>query len=769
MLDNTHNSQLNTGLNSALNTDVSTNQNKKRSHIKPYPYIDGKDYLRDYFSLLTLKLYREVALLRAVRGDDRQEAFLGLFISDDDINHILTELNQFNEAKPYNKQPYNKQPDNNPPNQKTDELGSNTQTITTKINNRKKHIDFRLGCTEAILPHQQLADALDMDQPEIELLLLCLAPEIDSRFGKAYGFLHDDVSRKNLSLELANKLMDTGDNFGIQLRQILREDGPLRRFNLIHFIEGNNTALGQRALKIDDHIVNYLLDSFQLDSTIVSYLDTPFAFNFEFQTDTLTQSAHYYAQRWQNTPKTLIIKMQSQFDVHTWMAIFCSYIQTRIFVIRWQRIKRLELTKAKALLTNIVRDTLLTHSIVHLVDIDADNPELIDHLVNLNVASLCLSTRIANPQEYFGAHTYEVSATHLSSENRLSCWKSSVAEDIELPQEALAQLAERYRLDAKTIHHVCTTIDTHSLNEPYLKAVKRRCQTLLGGKMQDVAQRISTKFTFNDLVLPTNTMAAIKELVIRQENSQQVLVNWGLADLFHQSHGCTSLFVGPSGTGKTMAASILANELGLDAYRIDLSGVVSKYIGETEKNLERIFNMAEESEVVLFIDEADALFGKRSEVKDAHDRYANIEVSYLLQKMEAYDGLVILASNFGQNIDDAFFRRFSTVIEFPLPGITEREKLWQKLYLSNTPVSDDIDLDLLASQFELSGGHIKNCILNAAYYAAATASAIDMQTLIYAIAQEYTKIGKPISKSNFGDHYVTLKRMNPLKRTPEGV
>ncbi|NIV72278.1 MAG: AAA family ATPase, partial [Calditrichae bacterium] len=196
---------------------------------------------------------------------------------------------------------------------------------------------------------------------------------------------------------------------------------------------------------------------------------------------------------------------------------------------------------------------------------------------------------------------------------------------------------------------------------------------------------------------------------------------------------------------------------GLDLYKIDISAVVSKYIGETEKNLNRIFDEAEHSNAILFFDEADALFGKRSEVKDAHDRYANIEIAYLLQRMEEYEGITILATNLRQNIDEAFTRRIRFIIEFPFPEKEYRERIWEGIWPKNTPVDADIDLDFMAQQFELTGGNIRNIALTSAFYAANNGRAVNMKHLILATKREFQKMGKLCEKADFGEHYQLLQ------------
>jgi SpoVK/Ycf46/Vps4 family AAA+-type ATPase len=206
--------------------------------------------------------------------------------------------------------------------------------------------------------------------------------------------------------------------------------------------------------------------------------------------------------------------------------------------------------------------------------------------------------------------------------------------------------------------------------------------------------------------------------------------------------GINVLFSGPPGTGKTMAAEVIAHALELDLYKIDLSQIVSKYIGETEKNLDRIFTAAHCANAILFFDEADALFGKRSEVKDAHDRHANIEVGYLLQKMEEYEGMAILATNFRQNMDEAFARRMQAIIEFPFPDEASRHRLWQSFFPPETPLAEDVDLHALSQNIRLAGGNIKNIVLTAAFYAASAGQSIQMEHLLKATEREHQKLGR---------------------------
>jgi hypothetical protein len=270
-----------------------------------------------------------------------------------------------------------------------------------------------------------------------------------------------------------------------------------------------------------------------------------------------------------------------------------------------------------------------------------------------------------------------------------------------------------------------------------------------------LAQRVPLVHEWSDLVLPGPTMCRLREFASAIRCREMVFREWS----FLREAGTTSLralFSGASGTGKTLAASVVARDLGLDLFRIDLSAVVSKYIGETEKNLERIFSAAEGSNAILLFDEADALFGKRSEVKDAHDRYANIEVAYLLQRMETHDGVMILASNLSKHLDEAFSRRINVDIEFPVPDEEQRERLWRLLLPTAAPTKGDLDIRFLATRFPLTGGEIRNVALSAAFLAAYEGGGISMNHVVRALARQRRKQGKLPSASEFGDYLVTV-------------
>jgi SpoVK/Ycf46/Vps4 family AAA+-type ATPase len=268
------------------------------------------------------------------------------------------------------------------------------------------------------------------------------------------------------------------------------------------------------------------------------------------------------------------------------------------------------------------------------------------------------------------------------------------------------------------------------------------CRQHSNQKLGELAAKIEPHCGWGDLILPVASVAQLKEICSQVKQRQRVFSEWGFAQKVTYGKGLSVLFAGPPGTGKTLAAAVLAHELQVALYKVDLSGVVSKYIGETEKNLSKIFQEAETSNALLFFDEADALFGKRTEVSDAHDRYANIETSYLLQKMEEYEGIVILATNLRENMDEAFTRRLRFIVEFPFPDEASRLQIWQSHFPQAAPLSEEIDFAYLSRQFKIAGGSIKNIVLNSAFLAAQNGGVIGMEHILHGVRQEFEKMGK---------------------------
>jgi hypothetical protein len=340
---------------------------------------------------------------------------------------------------------------------------------------------------------------------------------------------------------------------------------------------------------------------------------------------------------------------------------------------------------------------------------------------------------------------------------RLDLPRPTSAEQRDLWVAALGPLAERLNGTVQRVAEhftlgsgAITTIGAEarraerSVSDSRLSAaVWAACRRQSRPKLDELAQRIEGSASWEDIVLPAPQREMLRVLMAQVSHRGTVYERWGFRSKGARGLGINALFAGQSGTGKTLAAEILGNALDLDVYRIDLSSVVSKWIGETEKNLRRVFDAAEDGCAVLLFDEADALFGKRSEVKDSHDRYANIEVSYLLQRMEAYRGLAILTTNLKSHIDEAFLRRIRFIVEFPFPGLAERRMIWQGIFPVATP-TEGLDLDRLA-QLNIPGGSIRNIAVNAAFIAADAGQPVGMRHVLTAARAEYAKVGKPIT------------------------
>ena len=291
------------------------------------------------------------------------------------------------------------------------------------------------------------------------------------------------------------------------------------------------------------------------------------------------------------------------------------------------------------------------------------------------------------------------------------------------------------------------------LAAPGVGGINAAVRRLAAGHISAVAPRTRPARNWEDLVLDLDRTERLREVVARCRHKRKVFGTWGFSAL--PSAGVVGLFSGPSGTGKTLAAEIIAGELSLDLYKVDLAALVSKWVGETEKNLAQVFSAAEASNVALFFDEADAIFGKRSEVSDAHDRYANIEVAYLLQRLERYEGLVLMATNLVTNIDPAFQRRVHVHVDFPMPEEPERRRLWERSLPPGAP-RDNLDTDLLAKLFKLSGGSIHNAALTAGFLAADAGTAIGMRVVVEAVQREMRKLGRLLTPADFGPYAYLL-------------
>jgi ATP-dependent 26S proteasome regulatory subunit len=355
----------------------------------------------------------------------------------------------------------------------------------------------------------------------------------------------------------------------------------------------------------------------------------------------------------------------------------------------------------------------------------------------------------------------------VSCRDRLSGWqRPTIAIEVKKPQHGeqcelweksiglkpgplVDTLTTQFNLGSRDISDVAASLTTAEWvpDDPVLM-IWDVCREQSRPRLENLAERIEPIATWDDLVLPSVQTQALREIAVHVRQRARVYEEWGFGARSSRGLGISALFEGASGTGKTMAAEVLANELRLDLYRIDLSQVVSKYIGETEKNLRRVFDAAESGGSILLFDEADALFGKRSEIRDSHDRYANIEVSYLLQRMESYRGLAILTTNMKSALDGAFLRRIRFVVQFPFPDVSYRTEIWRRVFPAETP-TNGLDINKLA-RLNIAGGNIRNIALNAAFLASDDGGLVCMTHLLQAARSEYGKLEKPLSGAEVG-------------------
>jgi SpoVK/Ycf46/Vps4 family AAA+-type ATPase len=347
------------------------------------------------------------------------------------------------------------------------------------------------------------------------------------------------------------------------------------------------------------------------------------------------------------------------------------------------------------------------------------------------------------------AETFTVEVGVPSPAEQYEAWIEAL-KDSTKPEDAgdiAARLAGQFRISLHDVQSVAATAASVPADSDLRERVWQASKELTRPRLDLLAQRLDPKATWDELVLPDEQMRLMRQIAAQARERYRVYEQWGFAKRMNRGFGISALFAGESGTGKTMAAEVIAKDLDLNLYRIDLSAVVSKYIGETEKNLRRLFDAAEQGGAILFFDEADALFGKRSEVKDSHDRYANIEINYLLQRMEAFSGVAVLATNMKSALDPAFVRRLRFIVNFPFPGVVERKRIWQQALPPETP-TEGLDYDRLA-RLSISGGNIHSIALNAAFAAAESGGVVTMPIALAAARMELRKMDKPVHEPEF--------------------
>jgi hypothetical protein len=589
---------------------------------------------------------------------------------------------------------------------------------------------------------------------EQDVLLLCAGMELDARFVRLCAMAQADSQRAypTFSLALAALPHPHWD--------ALTPTAPLRHHHLIEV--GQGTTLTLSPLRIDERILHYLTGTQYLDTRLLGLVSRV------QESGELVPSQ----QKWVDSiesivsealaadPPSVVQLCGAETLAKRTLAIqVCDRLHLKLWTLPAQSVPSLpaDLDQFCRLWT---RETLLNASVLLL---DCDELETADpthfarltRLVERTPSLLFISSRdrLRLPQR----PVVNVEIGKPTRTEQSMTWQQSLQNW--LPPEQLAPqiqtLVAQFNLSTATIRSVCRGLKGTEFNSSGSQTTPNSfqhlwdaCRSQSRPRLDELAQRIEPRASWEDLVLPEGQTQILKEAAAHVGQRSRVYEQWGFAAKGNRGLGISALFAGASGTGKTLAAEVLAHQLRLDLYRVDLSSVVSKYIGETEKNLRRVFDAAEAGGVILLFDEADALFGKRSEVKDSRDRYANIEVSYLLQRMECYPGLAILTTNLKSALDTAFLRRIRFVVQFPFPDAKQRAEIWQRVFPKDTP-TNGIDPEKLA-RLNIAGGNIRNVALNAAFLAADAGEPVQMKHLLQAARTEYAKLEKTLTESEIG-------------------
>ena len=603
------------------------------------------------------------------------------------------------------------------------------------------------------LPLDRIARHFGLNRAERLVLVIALAPDLDAAYEKVYAYANDDITKRWPTAGLALEVLEENPAVRLSLRRIFYQDAPLLRHSLITVGEQGpaGQALPNRQLSLDPHVAEMLLGYSGLDPRLhglARLLDVG-------QREGTAGEALAQALK-QRPDARVYIGGRWQAEKEQAIAQACALLGLNLVSLSAPALAR-ALEPGK-LLSLALRDARLLNAALLLDGYGGQDSEfdLATGAGDLATAleghplPVLLCDRASTPAHLPIDLHLQFDYPMPAFEARQKGWQLAAGL---APDEAML-LAAMYRLGDRevrsTVEMARSLAHLEGRDSMTLTDLKNAARAQSQPRLTSLAQKITPHFTWDDIVLPEDRLAQLREVSNQVLYQHVVYEDWGLAGKSSLGRGVAALFAGQSGTGKTMAAEVIASDLGLDVYKIDLSGLVSKYIGETEKNLARVFEEAGDTNAILFFDEADAVFGKRSEVRDSHDRYANIEVSYLLQKMEEYDGIVILATNLRANLDDAFLRRMRAIVEFPFPEMEDRLRIWQRTLSPDAPLDADVDLQFMAQQFRIAGGNIRNIVLLAAFLAASEDAPIGMTHLIHGAKREYQKLGRLIAESDFG-------------------
>ncbi len=600
-----------------------------------------------------------------------------------------------------------------------------------------------------------LAAAAGLTPLDVSLLLVALAPDVDSRFEQFYGYLNDDVTRRRATVGLALRLCGLPEA-AAAARVRLGAGAPLVDLGLVHVDDPDRPVLS-RALRVPDRVSAHLLGADAPEPDLAGIAEPVADVDSTGGVDGAGGIPPPGAAELTRALRDAGVRLAylRERPGGSGLALAAAALARTGRTTLAVDARRLAAHPRPAeLATVVVREALLRGAGVVVGPVDGEEPWLLWHqLTAAPVPVLAYGAQDWDPL-WSNRTPLQVDAHPLTAGDRAAVWRRALAgrlatgvdPDTVTAHFVLGAPAIRRAADAAAL---LAATEGRPVDGHHLRA-GARSQNAAG--LQRLARRLEPQVGWDDLVLPGPVLAQLHELAARARFRDRVLTEWRMRPGGGRGRGVTALFAGDSGTGKTMSAEVVAGSLGLDLYTVNLATVVDKYVGETEKNLERIFAEAAGVNGVLLFDEADAIFGKRSEVRDAHDRYANIESAYLLQRMETFDGLAVLATNLRANLDEAFTRRLDLVVDFPVPDQVSRRALWDRCLGAVMPRTADVDLDFLAAAFELAGGHIRSAAITAAYLAAEADRPVGMAELVGAVGREYRKLGRLTLESEFGEY-----------------
>ena len=597
---------------------------------------------------------------------------------------------------------------------------------------------------EIVPPLEQVCLTFGLSTFERDILLFCAAMELDPCFGSLCALAHEDEQKKYPTFSLALEILSNSH------WNALLPSSPLRRWQLIEI--GNGMALTLSPLRINERILHCLIGLQHLDEKL-SHIIEPV-----YDVDVMVDSHRQIAKKLAQTCKMAVLNSHTPIIQLTGEATLSkrgiAYSASEEMGLSLYLLNTEALPSGNLELIQFLRmwerESILSGGALIL---ECDDSNLSDEKTNLinQLVEKIRSPLIINTRERIGFQKrslINIDVHKPTSQEQTQLWQQILSDYSNELDGYVEKLVCQFNLDALEIESACTSTFSQNADldiDQLRNCLWDACRIQARPRMESLAQRINPKAGWDDLILPEAQKETLKAIVAHVKQRAKVYETWGFAKKSDRGLGISALFSGPSGTGKTTAAEVLAQQLNLDLYRIDLSSVVSKYIGETEKNLRRVFDAAESGGAILLFDEADALFGKRSEVKDSHDRHANIEVSYLLQRMEAYRGLAILTTNLKNALDVAFMRRIRFVVQFPFPDTNQRAEIWRRAFPEETP-TEGLDVKKLA-KLSVAGGNIRNIALNAAFIAAESGEAVMMKHLLIAARSEHSKLDKPLVDS----------------------